>query len=141
MKKSILLIIVLNLLALCGIAIAFEVPDPNLMVLIPGGEFEMGDHSGDGNPAELPVHRVFVGSFYMRKYETTNREYCDFLNAAMQAGDIEVYYGVVHAAYDTGNRYPYCDTSFSNPSSQIDYADGVFSVRTKGGATCPMIRW
>jgi sulfatase modifying factor 1 len=133
MKIYTILIVVINLLALCGIAQACEVPDPEVMVLIPGGEFEMGDHSGDGNPAELPVHKVFVDSFYMRKYETTNRQYCDFLNAAMQAGDIKVYYGVVHAAYDASNRYPYCDTSTSNPSSQIDYVGGIFSVRTKGG--------
>ncbi|MHC4500769.1 MAG: SUMF1/EgtB/PvdO family nonheme iron enzyme [Planctomycetota bacterium] len=39
------------------------------VVLIPGGEFEMGDHH-DGDPHELPVHAVYVDSFYMSKYES-----------------------------------------------------------------------
>ncbi len=43
------------------------------MVYIQGGTFEMGSNSGDG--AEAPVHTVEVSSFYMGKYEVTNKEY------------------------------------------------------------------
>ncbi len=45
---------------------------PDGMVLIPSGEFEMGDHH-DGTPAALPVHAVHVDSFYMDTYEVTNQ--------------------------------------------------------------------
>ena len=34
---------------------------------IPGGEFEMGNHHGDGYSNELPIHAVYVDSFYMGK--------------------------------------------------------------------------
>jgi sulfatase modifying factor 1 len=108
-------------------------PDISDMVLIPAGEYEMGDHFNDGDPAELPIHTVYVNSFYIRKYETTNRMYCDFLNAAMQAGEIKYVDGIIYGADDSSNRFPYCDTQFSHPSSQIDYSGGLFSVRTKSG--------
>lgn len=51
------------------------------MVLIPAGEFEMGDSIGDGWNRERPVHTVYVDAFYMDTYEVTNAEYAAFLNA------------------------------------------------------------
>jgi len=104
------------------------------MVLIPGGTFEMGDHFDEGYGEELPVHTVTVDSFYMGKYETTNEQYCDYLNSAMSQGLITVTSGVVYKA-GSGTSYPYCDTHSANPHTQIDYSDGVFSVRTKGSTT------
>jgi len=50
------------------------------MVLIPAGEFEMGDHFNEGDSNELPVHTVYVDSFYIDKYEVTNEMYARFLN-------------------------------------------------------------
>ena len=41
------------------------------MVSIPGGTFHMGDLSGEGNGAELPVHSVTVPAFRRGKYEVT----------------------------------------------------------------------
>jgi len=108
------------------------------MVFIPGGEFEMGRHVGDGNGDELPVHAVYVDSFRMSKYEIANQQYADFLNSAYP-DQIKVDTGVVYAVDDTGNSYPYCSTSSApagNPDngelSQIDFSDSNFSVRTKG---------
>ncbi len=49
------------------------------MELIPAGEFRMGSNSGRSN--EKPVHSVYVDAFYMDKYEVTNAEYAEFLNA------------------------------------------------------------
>ena len=44
-------------------------------VLIPGGEFLMGDPSeGDHNPP----HKVRVKSFYMDKFEVTNAQYLKY---------------------------------------------------------------
>ncbi|MGB3091600.1 MAG: formylglycine-generating enzyme family protein [Candidatus Zixiibacteriota bacterium] len=45
------------------------------LVLIPGGDFLMGKgEQGDCSP----VHKVFVDSFYMDKYEVTNSQYAQF---------------------------------------------------------------
>ena len=49
------------------------------MALIPAGEFRMGSNSGDTD--EKPVHSVYVDAFYMDKYEVTNAQYAEFLNA------------------------------------------------------------
>ena len=50
------------------------------MVLIPAGEFEMGDHFNDGVAWERPVHTVSLDAFYMDMYEVTNTRYATFLN-------------------------------------------------------------
>ena len=51
------------------------------MVLIPAGEFEMGDHFNEGYDDERPVHTVYTDAFYIDKYEVTNAQYAEFLNA------------------------------------------------------------
>jgi len=105
---------------------------PSDMVLIPGGTFQMGDSKYEGESDELPVHAVTMDSFYMRKFETTNEQYCQFLNSDYRQGLITVSGGIVYKS-GSGASYPYCDTHTSSSYSQIDYSDGVFSVRTKGG--------
>ena len=59
------------------------------MVLIPEGEFEMGDHHGDGWEQELPVHTVYLDVFYIDKYEVTNAQYARFLNEYGRDTDAE----------------------------------------------------
>lgn len=44
---------------------------PAGMVLIPAGSFQMGDTFYEGEPYELPIHTVYVSSFYMDKCEVT----------------------------------------------------------------------
>jgi acetoin utilization deacetylase AcuC-like enzyme/formylglycine-generating enzyme required for sulfatase activity len=46
------------------------------MVVIPGGWFEMG--SNKGTPDESPVHRVWVSSFLMDKYEVVQEQFKKF---------------------------------------------------------------
>jgi sulfatase modifying factor 1 len=105
---------------------------PDDMAYIPDGEFQMGDNLGDGYSDELPVHMVTLDSFYMGKYEITNRQYCDYLNSAWP-GQIKVVSGVVYAVSDSSNGYPYCETHGADTNSQIDFSDPDFSVRTKSG--------
>jgi len=50
-------------------------------VLITGGTFTMGDIWGDGESWELPTHQVSVNTFYLSRYEITNSQYANFLNA------------------------------------------------------------
>jgi sulfatase modifying factor 1 len=51
------------------------------MVLIPAGEFQMGDAFNEGNISERPVHKVYLDAFYIDKYEVTNAEYRKFVQA------------------------------------------------------------
>jgi formylglycine-generating enzyme required for sulfatase activity len=51
-----------------------EITDEDVpMRLVPAGEFTMGSENGDSN--EQPVHTVYLGDFYMDKYEVTNALY------------------------------------------------------------------
>lgn len=101
------------------------------MVLLQGGEFQMGDHFGEEEGWDaVPVHPVTLGEFYLSRHETTNQEYCEFLNSANSQGLLSVIDGVVYQN-GTGTDYPYCETSTSSSDTRIDYNDGVFSIRDK----------
>ncbi len=76
-------------------------------------------------------HEGFTGD--MSKYETTNAQYCQYLNSALSAGLIVVYNNTVYAASDTIHSQPYCDTYISSSYSQIVYSGDIFSVRTRDG--------
>ena len=60
--------------------IRFET-DGAAMHLIPAGEFEMGDHLGEGQSDERPVHTVALDAFYMDETEVTNARYRAFTDA------------------------------------------------------------
>ena len=82
-----------------------------------------------GNPIS---HGGFTGE--MSKYETTNAQYCQYLNAAKAAGQITVYTdNIVYATSDTSHSQPYFSTYAANSYSQITYSDGIFSVRSRDG--------
>ena len=49
------------------------------MALIPAGRFQMGSRNGDFD--EKPVHTVYVDAFYIDKYEVTNAQYKQFVDA------------------------------------------------------------
>jgi formylglycine-generating enzyme required for sulfatase activity len=78
-------------------------------VLVPGGEFEMGDHFGFVDPAhptdELPVHSVRVNSFYIGTTETTNSQFLMYLNKSFAMGLTEVRNNVVYARGGTDPLY------------------------------------
>jgi sulfatase modifying factor 1 len=105
-----------------------QIPVPPGMVAIPGGEFAMGCHEETGedcSPDELPVHNVYVDSFYMDVYEVTNQQYCAYLNSACGRGLIEVCSGVV---YKAGSSEPYCDTTASSSVSGITWCESGGSI-------------
>jgi formylglycine-generating enzyme required for sulfatase activity len=107
---------------------------PDDMVCIPNGEFDMGDPFIEGVLDERPVHAVLIDAFFMSKYETTNQQYCDYLNDAKSLSQIKVVDGIVYASSDISNSYRYCHLHSFDADSQIDYNDvsGTFSVMTKG---------
>jgi len=51
------------------------------MVVIPAGEFRMGDIQGTGRESELPIHDIFMRRFAISRYEITFAEYDSFVKA------------------------------------------------------------
>jgi formylglycine-generating enzyme required for sulfatase activity len=54
-----------------------ELKELKSFVLVPGGTFQMGSTTGIDN--EWPVHTVQVSSFYMGKYEVTQKEWMEIM--------------------------------------------------------------
>ena len=86
--------------ALGGCAEKTVAPAPELMKLIQGGAFDMGDVMGDNEyDNEKPVHSVTLSSFYLGKTEVTLREFKAFIDAtgyktdAEKGGDSYIYDG------------------------------------------------
>ncbi len=113
--------IVKFLLVLCMVLTLFvgcQTPNPDGetdMVLIPAGEFDMGnndiDHSdGPYGPQkdESPIHTVYVDAFYIDKYEVTNADFKKFLDAnpEWQKGNVEFQYNDSYLYEWDGNTYP-----------------------------------
>ena len=86
-----------------------EVIEIEGMVLIPAGEFRMGDHHGDGESDEIPVHIVYLDDFHIDKYEVTNAQFKEFIevNPAWSKDQVIRRYG--HEYYLRnwdGNNHP-----------------------------------
>ncbi len=113
------------------------------MVQIPGGSYIMGDHFGFVDPEhpsdEIPLHQVSISPFYMATTLVTCRQYCDYLNAAMAQGLIEVRAGFIYGA---GGTSIYSDTTAATAYSSIEWSGSFFTVRT-GREYHPItgIRW
>ncbi|MGD9109650.1 MAG: SUMF1/EgtB/PvdO family nonheme iron enzyme [Phycisphaerales bacterium] len=70
----------------------------------------------------------------MAKYETTNAQYCEFLNDAYTSSDITV--GANNIVYGASGDFAgqiYFDTYPADIDSQITFSDGVFDVRSREG--------
>ncbi len=55
--------------------ISNTIPSPESMVLIPSGEFVMGDTFGEGDANEWPRHTNYLSPFYLGKYEVTKAKW------------------------------------------------------------------
>lgn len=60
---------------------SLQVRVPEEMVLIPSGEFQMGNSDENANIRETPVHIVDTDEFYIDKYPVTNEQYKTFIDA------------------------------------------------------------
>ena len=113
------------------------------MALVPGGQFEMGDHHNYVDPAhpsdEVPTHTVRIDSLYVGRYEITVQQYADFLNSALAQGSIEVRGGIV---YRVGGGDIYFTTRQADEYSRIGWDGGRFSVLDGRGAhPITSVRW
>jgi formylglycine-generating enzyme required for sulfatase activity len=67
----------------------------------------------------------------MSRYETTNAQYCQFLNAV--TSQLTVDNGNVYLASDTNHERPYFLVAPATNYGQITYSNGIFSVNTRDG--------
>lgn len=77
------------------------------MVLIPAGEFQMG--SNNGSLDEKPVHTVHLDAYYIDRYEVTNAQFKQFIDAnpRWQKEQIpRIYHDGYYLADWLGNDYP-----------------------------------
>ncbi|MEI8079940.1 MAG: DUF1566 domain-containing protein, partial [bacterium] len=114
-----------------------------VLVPIPAGQFEMGDHFNLGGAEhasdELPLHSVSISAFHLGTTELTNLQYCSYLTAALAAGLVEVRNGYVYA---TGGSEILCETTAAVTYSGIAWSGTAFSVVT-GRENHPLVgvRW
>ncbi|HPA17846.1 MAG TPA: SUMF1/EgtB/PvdO family nonheme iron enzyme [Verrucomicrobiae bacterium] len=62
-------------------------------VLIPAGNFQMGDTFTEGDTEERPVHTVYVSAFYMQATEVTKAQWDDVKAWASTHGYTDLYLG------------------------------------------------
>jgi formylglycine-generating enzyme len=111
---------------------------PTGMVLVPAGEFLMGDWREEGLPEELPWHDVSVRSYYIDICEVSNQQYAEALNWANNQGNlITVISGVVYK-YNSGTSYRYCETTSHDSTSRITWNGSAFGA-TAGKENHPMV--
>ena len=91
------------------------------MMPLPGGVFTMGEpessYQGPPGSFDAPEHSVVLSPFTMSQTEVTNRQYVEFLNAAEQAGMVEVRIETA-VGPDQGQRLV-----FGTASAPADYAE------------------
>jgi formylglycine-generating enzyme required for sulfatase activity len=63
--------------------------DSTVLVLVPGGEFGMGDGQG----TECPAHRVYLDAYYIGVCCVTNRQYARFVKATGHRAPDKADYG------------------------------------------------
>ncbi len=134
-----------NLLVRCvrGSVTNITGPFSAQLVRIPGGSTIMGDPFGYIDPEhptdEQPLHNVYISPLYMATTLATVNEYCDYLNAALYQGLIEVRSNTVYAVGGT-NDYFY--TYGASPYSRIQYTNNSFVVRDNRGLhPITSVRW
>ncbi|MCP4725564.1 MAG: formylglycine-generating enzyme family protein [bacterium] len=49
-------------------------------LIVPAGEFLMGDNFDEGNSDEIPVHKVYLDAYYIGQNKITNYEYNRFIS-------------------------------------------------------------
>ena len=77
------------------------VQHPN-MIWIPGGTFRMG--SDNHYPEEKPVHRVTVDGFFVDRTPVTNRQFKDFVRAAIMTAACSLFWKRIYGGISIGRE-------------------------------------
>jgi len=104
--------------------ITVYVPDTHSMVLINGGTFTMGSPSNEHGRYnnEGPQHQVTVSSFYMGKYEVTQKEYQEVMGT--------------NPSYFKGDNLPVDDVTWNDAikyCNQLSKKEGLNPAYTMNG--------
>ena len=93
------------------------------MVVLPKGEFQMGNLDGSGKLEEVPVHTVSVAyRFAVGKYEVTRAEYASFVNS-------NGYHSGEGCRYLWGSSWGmYSDSSWRDPGVNQTDRDAVVCI-------------
>ena len=105
------------------------------MVRVAAGAFMMGDPHNEGWVDEFPVHEVNLPTYDIDIYETTNADYVNGLNWAMDQGLIDVQNNIVISI--PGDE-PLLDTRDADIQSPIVWDGAEFSI-VDGFAMHPVI--
>jgi formylglycine-generating enzyme required for sulfatase activity len=107
---ALLLVTLLLLVGLAGCLPRAASPGKE-MVFVPAGAFWMGNEEGAAD--EGPIHQVYLEAFWIDRYEVTNAQYAEFLNATQ--GDPGRCGGHICA-----------DAKVENPDSHLLYEEGRY---------------
>lgn len=87
---------------------------PENMVFIPEGDFIMGSDPSEGDEDEIPEHTVWLSSFCIDRYEITNSEWLECVDASVCTEP--------HAVFSTSRSEYYGNPEFgSYPVIYIDW--------------------
>jgi formylglycine-generating enzyme required for sulfatase activity len=99
----------------------------------------MGDHCGAGVSNDLPLHDVYIDSFYMDIYDVTNQQYCDYLNSAYSQGLIDVSGDSVSKTDNKGSKAGKTRSFEIYPGVQMEFVwipPGVFKMGSPESERC-----
>jgi formylglycine-generating enzyme required for sulfatase activity len=94
---------------------------PGELVVIPAGDFPMGSMNGHIN--ERPVHIVYLDSYYIGRYEVTNKEYKEFIDATGYPPPVNVE-GIV-SDYNLWQGRDYPPLLANQPVVNVSWYDAV----------------
>jgi formylglycine-generating enzyme required for sulfatase activity len=123
---------------------------PSGMALIPAGSFSMGNcmSSSEGNSDELPLHTVYVSTFYMDKYEVTKALWDEVYNWAIAHGYTFDFTGSGKASAHPVQSVNWYDcVKWCNARSEKEsrvpayYTDAGLGVRYRSGQVAPYVNW
>ncbi|OAD24096.1 protein containing Sulphatase-modifying factor [Candidatus Thiomargarita nelsonii] len=93
------------------------------MVIMPAGQFRMGDVQGTGGDREKPVHKVSVKSFAMGRYPVTVGEFRQFVESTGYKTEAE------KGKDDNNWRKPYFSQDDNHPVVCVSWNDAVVYVK------------
>lgn len=124
-------------------------PAPNGMAYIPGGAFQMGDSFNEGGSIELPVHTVFISSFFMDKTEISRELWLDVyswatINAGYSFDNAGGFKAATHPVYAVNwyDAVKWCNArSQKEGATPCYYTDAALTVVYKSGQSAPYVKW
>lgn len=126
--RRLAMLLVIPVIGGCALDRVLPASDPPPgMILIPGGHFLMGSAPGDGvvgidvGVDEIPRHRVDLPAYYIDRYEVTNAQYAQFVDA-----NHEVYLPAPWRERDARRLEP------NHPVSDTDFYDAEAYCRWAG---------